>query len=112
MEQITSDYGVLLTEVKDKFPETNVIISGIPPRFKDDSIRKKVKDFNSSIQKWANENEIQYIDNETPFELRSGEVDSSVYVTTEETPNIHPTREGTTRMFRNVAKAVPRLQLC
>ena len=64
VEQITSDYAVLFTEVKDKFPETNVIISGLPPRFKDDSIRTKVKDFNSSIQKWANENEIQYIDNE------------------------------------------------
>ena len=112
VEQITSDYAVLFTEVKDKFPETNVIISGLPPRFKDDTIRTKVKDFNSSIQKWANENEIQYIDNEPPFELRSGEVDSSVYVTTGETPNIHLTREGTTRMLRNMAKAVPGLQLC
>ena len=38
VEQITSDYAVLFTEVKDKFPETNVIISGLPPRFKDDSM--------------------------------------------------------------------------
>ena len=56
VEQLTSDYAVLFTEVKDKFPETNIIISGLPQCFKDDSIRNKV---NSSIYKWENEKEIQ-----------------------------------------------------
>ena len=49
----------------------------LPPRFTNEEIRFRVKEFNEAIKKWATENSIQYIDNEIPFELKSGDIDTS-----------------------------------
>ena len=57
------------------------------------------------MNKWADQNEIEFIDNETPFELRNGDTDKSVYITTGEHPGIHLSRDGTT----NIQKYVPDL---
>ena len=87
------------------------MISGLPPRFKDDIIRTKVKDFNDAMNKWADQNEIKFIDNEAPFELRNGDIDKSVYITTGEHPGVHLSRDGTTRMLKKIQKYVPELTL-
>ena len=43
VENVSSEYELLLTETRNRFPESNIIISGLPPRFNNDTIRAKVK---------------------------------------------------------------------
>lgn len=111
VESVSTDYVALLTQIKDKLPETSVVISGLPPRFPDESVRTQVKDLNETMNKWANENQIQFVDNEAPFELKSGAVDSSAYVMSGATPCVHLNRRGTIRWLENLAKYVPALLL-
>ena len=103
LEDIKSEYALLLAEIQEKFPETKMIIAGLVPRFKNDIIRSKVK-------KWSVENQIKFIDNESSFELRSGDVDTSVFVMSGRTPCVHLTRDGTVRLQENIQKHV--LDLC
>ena len=42
---VTSQYEVFLTEIKNKFPDSNVIISGLPPRFPNDINMHQSKGF-------------------------------------------------------------------
>ena len=100
----------MLTEAKERFPESELIVSGLPPRFRDDKIRTKVKDLNESIRSWANENQISFISVEDEFELKSGEVDSSAYIMTGEMPK-HLNRQGTIRMLKHLQKYIPKLKL-
>ena len=51
VEQVSSQYEVLLTNIKGKFPESKVIVAGLPPRFHSDIIRTKIKDFNENMKK-------------------------------------------------------------
>ena len=104
LEDIKSEYALLLAEIQEKFPETKMIIAGLVPRFKNDIIRSKVKEFNDTMQKWAVENQIKFIDNESSFELRSGDVDTSVFVMSGRTPCVHLTRDGTVRLQENIQK--------
>ena len=111
VETVTAEYAVLLSDIKTKFPESEVVVSGLPPRFHVENIREKVKDFNNNSKKWCAANNMKYIDNEPMFELRNGEIDTSVYVTTGETPNVHLTRRGTIRILENLKKEMPNLKL-
>ena len=86
VESVTTQYELLLTETKNKFPESNVIISGLPPRFGNELIRTKVKDFNRNMKAWSEQNEITYIDNEPIFEFRNSDVDVDSYVMHGEMP--------------------------
>ena len=111
VETVTAEYAVLLSDIKTKFPESEVVVSGLPPRFHGENIREKVKDFNNNSKKWCAANNMKYIDNEPMFELRNGEIDTSVYVTTGETPNVHLTRRGTIRILENLKKEMLNLKL-
>jgi lysophospholipase L1-like esterase len=110
-ETVSSDYALMLTNVKTKFPDAKVIVSGLPPRFSNETIRTKAKDLNESLKKWADENEIQFIENEESFELKSGDVDKSAYVMTGEMPRLHLNRSGTVRLLENMEKHVSGLKL-
>ena len=109
VEETIANYTMLVAETNEKLPDSKVIISGLPPRFKDEKIRAKVKKFNQELQTWAGQQNIQFVDNEVPFELRSGDIDLSAYVTTGECPNVHLNRNGTIRLIKNLQKAVPGL---
>ena len=111
VEEVASQYEVLLTSIKEKFPESKVIMSGLPPRFHSDTIRTKVKDFNENMKKWSEKNQIQFIDNEIPFEYRTGEIDQGSYVMTGTTPAVHLTRKGTVRLLENLKKSIPEIEL-
>ena len=104
VESVSSEYAVLLAEVKAKFPNVKIIVSGLPPRFTNEEIRFRVKEFNEAIKKWASENSIQYIDNEIPFELKSGDIDTSVYIMSGDFPGIHLNRRGTLRWLDNIRR--------
>ena len=75
VENVTSKYELLLTETKKKFPESSLIISGLPPRFHNDIIHTKVKDFNEKMRNWSEQNKIKFVDNEAIFEYRNGDID-------------------------------------
>ena len=111
VESVTTQYELLLTETKNKFPESNVIISGLPPRFGNELIRTKVKDFNRNMKAWSEQNEITYIDNEPIFEFRNGDVDVDSYVMHGEMPALHLNRKGTIKLLENIKKSIPDLIL-
>ena len=111
VEQAITDYSVMVAKTTERYPDSKVIISGLLPRFKDENIRSKVKQFNQGLETWAGEHGIPFIDNEAPFELRSGDTDVSAYVTIGECPNVHLTREGTVRMLKNIGNVIPELKL-
>lgn len=107
VDNVSTEYVALLTEVKDKLPDSKVIVSGLPPRFPSEAVRTKVKDLNESMKKWTSENHIPFVNNEDPFELKSGAVDCSAFVMTGATPCIHLNRKGTVRLLENLNKNVP-----
>ena len=111
VETVSSEYTLMVVEMTEKFPETNIIVSGLPPRFKNEEIRTKVKDLNEFLKKWAAENKIQFIGNEESFELRCGDVDRSAYVMTGDMPRVHLNRQGTVRLLENMKKHVNGIQL-
>ena len=111
VESVTEKYVTMLTETKEKHPESKLIVTGLPPRFRDNLIRTKVKDFNDRMKTWSDKNEIQYVSTDEEFELRSGEVDSSAYIMTGDMPKLHLNREGTIRMLKHIQKQVPNLKL-
>ena len=111
VEDTISKYTLALTETKDKFPDSKLVISGLPPRHKSVEIRTKVKDYNDEMKKWCETNNMTFINNEELFEFRSGEVDTGSYIMTGETPAVHLTRKATVRMLENIQKAVPELKL-
>lgn len=111
VEQVSTDYTTLLTEIKTKFPAASIAVSGLPPRFPNHEIRTKVKEFNETTKTWCSQNGVKFIDNEIPFELRSGEIDSSAYILTGATPRIHLNRRGTVRMLENLGRHLPDLVL-
>ena len=100
-----------LRKQKTKFPESEVIVAGLPPRFSSDEIRTKVKDFNEATKRWCGANNVKFIDNEAPFEFRNGDIDCSAYIMTGETPKLHLTRKGTLRLLENLQKDIPELVL-
>jgi hypothetical protein len=70
-----------------------------------------VKDFNENMKKWSDRNQIKFIDNENPFEYRTGEIDKSSFVMTGATPAVHLTRKGTVRFLENLQKSIPEMKL-
>ena len=70
MENVASDYMCLLTEIRSKFPQAEIVVSGIPPRFRSDDIHRNVKEYNVSMKRWCDDNSITFVDNEVPLELR------------------------------------------
>ena len=111
VDDVSAEYSILLTETKAKFPESDLIVSGLPPRFPTDEIRTKIKDFNDTTKGWCEANGLKFIDNNDCFELKNGEIDSSAYVMSGETPKVHLTRRGTVRLLENMKNQVPELQL-
>ena len=111
VEELTSQYEVLITEAKKKFPNSNIIISGLPPRFNKDTTRKKVKDFNESMKTWSNQNKITFVNNESLFEFKNGDVDLDSYVMSGDMPVIHLNRKGTNKLLDNLQKNIPDLIL-
>ena len=111
VDNVTTQYEVMVTDIKNKFPESDVIISGLPPRFCRDTIRTKVKDFNKSLKQWADQNEITFVDNESPFEYRTGEIDEDSYIMTGDMPALHLNRRGTVKLLDNLQKSTPGLLL-
>ena len=111
VESVSEEYAELLSETKVRYPDAKVVVSGLPPRLETEEVRTKVKDFNETARKWCNENNLQFIDNESPFELKTGEADTSVYIMTGPTPGVHLNRRGTVRLMENIQKAVPHIKL-
>ena len=111
VENVSSEYNLMLTEAKSKFPDARLVVAGLPPRFPSTEVRTKVKDFNQSTKNWCEANDIKFIDLEAPFELRNGDVDKSAYITTGATPNVHLNRPGTVRLLESMQKEIPELRL-
>ena len=111
VQNVTEDYASLITEAKVKFPDSKIVVSGLPPRFPSDEIRTKVSDLNDSVNQWCTENGLQFVNNQEPFELKNGEIDSSVYIMSGATPAVHLDRRGTVRLLDNLQKAIPELKL-
>ena len=65
--------------------------------------------YNKSIKKWCKS--VTFIDNETLFEYKSGEVDGGSYIMTGITPAVHLTRAATIRILTNTQQTVPELLL-
>ena len=53
VDDTMANYVMALTETKVKFPETKLVIAGLPPRHKSLEIRTKVKDYNKSMKQWC-----------------------------------------------------------
>ena len=111
IEKVVSEYSVTLTETKTKFPDVKLVVAGLPPRHHSNEMRTKTKDYNEAMKKWCQVNNVSFIDNETLFEYRSGEVDTSSFVMSGVTPAVHLTRPATIRMLKNIQQAVPELML-
>ena len=111
IEKVVSEYSVTLTETKTKFPDVKLVVAGLPPRHHSNEMRTKTKDYNEAMKKWCQVNNVSFIDNETLFEYRSGEVDTSSFVMSGATPAVHLTRPATIRMLKNIQQAVPELML-
>ena len=109
VESVSEEYAELLSETKVRYPDAKVVVSGLPPRLETEEVRTKVKDFNKTARKWCSENNLQFIDNESPFELKTREADTSVYIMTGTTPGVHLNRCGTVRLMENIQKAVPHI---
>ena len=69
---------MLVAEKKEIFLASNVVVAGLGLHFNYDDICTKVKDFKMEAQKLCHENNIKFIDNESPFKLKTGELDTSV----------------------------------
>ena len=110
VESVVEEYSLLLTEIKDKLPDVNLTVSGLPPRHYCQEIHTKVKDFNASMSRWCSDNNIKFVNNEDIFELKSGDVDKSSCIMTGATPAIHLNRSGTLRILDNIQKTVPTMK--
>ena len=73
VETICDQYAEMITEAKMKFPESDLVVSGLTPRFNSEEIREKVTRFNKITQKWCKDNSLTFVDNECAFELKNGE---------------------------------------
>ena len=111
VDEVVSDYAVLITEAKTKFPNSKLVVAGIPPRHHSSEIRTKVKDYNEAMDKWCKTNGMDFINNEEMFEFKSGEVDKGSYVMTGQTPAVHLTCPATLRMLENMKKTIPDMML-
>lgn len=80
VEHVSEEYTILLTEVKNKFPEADVVVAGLVPRTEKEEVRTRLKDFNSTTKGWCSANGIKFIDTDECFELKSGHTDVSCYV--------------------------------
>ena len=63
------------------------------------------------MRKWCQANSMSDVNNDDPFEFRSGEVDCGSYVMSGATPAVHLNRPGTVRMLENIQQAVPEVIL-
>ena len=84
----------MLSEIKDKFPDSTLVVSGLSPRFPIQETHTKVKDLDESTKKWCIINHVKFIDNEMPFQLRTVAIGASVYITTGATvPQIYTLKQ-------------------
>ena len=104
VKEVVTEYSLALTEVKAKFPETKLVVAGLPSRHNTAEIRTKVKDYNEAMSKWCETNGMDYINNNEMFEFKSGDIDKSSYLMTCATPAVHLTRSATVRMMENIQK--------
>ena len=111
IDDVVSEYTMVLTQAKEKFPDTKLVVAGLPPRHHTTEIRTKVKDYNDSMKRWCATNGMKFVNNEEMFEFRSGEVDCGSYIMTGATPAVHLTRAATVRMLENLQRSVPELIL-
>ena len=63
------------------------------------------------MKKCCDTNNICFIENESLFEYRSGEVDVTSYIMTGATPAVHLTRSATIRLLKNIQQKVPEMIL-
>ena len=111
VDDTMANYVMALTETKVNFPETKLVIAGLPPRHKSLEILTKVKDYNQSMKQWCETNNMDFVNNEELFEYKTGEVDRSSYIMSGPTPAVHLTRSATLRMLENIQKVVPSMKL-
>ena len=71
VDDTMANYVMALTETKVKFPETKLVIAGLPPRHKSLEIRTKVKDYNQSMKQWCETNNMDFVNNEELFEYKT-----------------------------------------
>ena len=111
VESVSRDHGLMLIDAKSRFPNADIIDSGLVPRTEIEETRIKVKDFNQVTKEWCNANSIKYIENEDCFELKSGDIDISCHNMSERNPAVHLNRRGTIRLLENISKHIPHLKL-
>ena len=111
INKVVAEYTVSLTKMKEKFPNTKVVVAGLPPHHPTNKIRTKTKGYNESLKKCCDTNNICFIENESLFEYRSGEVDVTSYIMTGATPAVHLTRSATIRLLKNIQQKVPEMIL-
>ena len=70
VEDVVSEYVMTLTDTKAKYPDTKLVVAGLPPRHNStQKTRTKVKDYNDEMNKWCKANSVEFIDNESIFEF-------------------------------------------
>ena len=75
VEDVVSEYVMTLTDTKAKYPDTKLVVAGLPPRHNSTETRTKVKDYNDEMNKWCKANSVEFINNESMFEFKTGEVE-------------------------------------
>ena len=99
VDDTLSDYSLTLMKTKAKFPDSKLVIAGLPPRHNSVEIRTKIKGFNEAMKNSCDANNMDFRNNEEMFKIRSGEVDSGSYVMNGTMPGIHLNRPATIRML-------------
>jgi len=80
----------ILDQVREKMPETKVLLLAVFPRGKADSeLRKKVADINDIISKYGDEPNVTYLDIGKAFLDENGEIPRDVMA-----DSLHPTAKG------------------
>ena len=51
INEVVAEYVVAMTKMEEKFPNTKVVVAGLPPRHPTNKIRTKTKHYNKSLKK-------------------------------------------------------------
>ena len=64
IDNMVSDYAAAITETKTKFPDTKMVVAGLPPHRNAIETRTKIKDYNQSMKEWCRANNMNFGDNQ------------------------------------------------
>lgn len=106
VDAIISNYDNLLNLIYNSSPETTVIISGICPRMDARTASMTVSQVNRRLWELADWYGLQFIDNESHFKLRNGQVNRDFLVG----DGLHLSGKGTSALLASMHEIVPVIQ--